>query len=104
MESDRHLLGLDGRQGCGGDAGGYWPAGRQGSRPGSPGSEVDEVMIRNGGAPQAAVTVAKEAVGRAVDAAREELLGAVAELIRTPSVNPNYPGADYDQLIGGEAA
>ena len=61
-------------------------------------------MIAHSLAPEVATAPAKQAVGRAIDAARDELLQAVSELIRTPSVNPNYPGAVYDELIGGEAA
>jgi acetylornithine deacetylase/succinyl-diaminopimelate desuccinylase family protein len=38
-----------------------------------------------------------------VDALRDDLLAAVSEAIRIPSVNPNYPGQVYDDLLGGES-
>jgi acetylornithine deacetylase len=38
-----------------------------------------------------------------VDALRDDLLNAVSDAIRIPSVNPNYPGQVYDDLLGGES-
>ena len=43
-------------------------------------------------------------VSRAVDALTEELVASAAALIRVPSVDPSYPGVDYADHIGGEAA
>ena len=37
-----------------------------------------------------------------VDGLRDELVGAVADAIRIPSVTPTYPGVDFDEHIGRE--
>lgn len=39
-----------------------------------------------------------------VEAGRAELVRAVSDAVRIPSVNPRYPGQDYDQVVGGEGA
>lgn len=49
----------------------------------------------------------KQAQARAVaciDALRGELIDSVSEVVRIPSVSPNYPGCRYEDLIGGELA
>lgn len=38
-----------------------------------------------------------------VDALRDELVETVAQAVRVPSVNPNFPGQSYDDLLGGES-
>jgi acetylornithine deacetylase/succinyl-diaminopimelate desuccinylase-like protein len=47
---------------------------------------------------------AKEQVGLIIDSMVDEVLSRVSGILRTPSVNPNYPGVDYKDHIGGEAA
>jgi acetylornithine deacetylase/succinyl-diaminopimelate desuccinylase family protein len=47
-------------------------------------------------------TSAAERVLAAVDASRDELVEAVSEAVRIASVNPRYPGQDYDAVVGGE--
>jgi acetylornithine deacetylase/succinyl-diaminopimelate desuccinylase family protein len=37
-----------------------------------------------------------------VDRLRDDLVEAVAEAVRIESVNPKYPGQDYDEVVGGE--
>ena len=39
----------------------------------------------------------------AVDGLEGELVEALAEAIRIPSVTPTYPGVDYDEHVGAEA-
>jgi acetylornithine deacetylase/succinyl-diaminopimelate desuccinylase family protein len=43
-----------------------------------------------------------ERIVAAVDDLRAELIEAVSGAIRIPSVNPRYPGQDYDDVVGGE--
>lgn len=38
-----------------------------------------------------------------VETMREEILSLLSELVRIPSVNPRYPGVDYDSTVGGES-
>jgi acetylornithine deacetylase/succinyl-diaminopimelate desuccinylase family protein len=38
----------------------------------------------------------------AVEDAREDLLQAISEAVRIPSVNPRYPGQVYENVVGGE--
>jgi acetylornithine deacetylase len=38
----------------------------------------------------------------AVDALRDDLVDAVSRAVRIESVNPKYPGQDYDAVVGGE--
>ena len=38
----------------------------------------------------------------AADALADELIAAVADAVRIRSVNPAYPGQDYDAVLGGE--
>lgn len=42
------------------------------------------------------------AVLEQVDALRDELLEAVSAAVKIPSVNPKYPGQNYDEVVGGE--
>jgi acetylornithine deacetylase/succinyl-diaminopimelate desuccinylase family protein len=46
----------------------------------------------------------KEDVLAAVEGLGDELLNLVVNTVRIPSVNPNYPGEEYDQVLGGETA
>ena len=46
----------------------------------------------------------KEQVLRTVEKMQAEIISLLSELVRIPSVNPRYPGADYNQLVGGEGA
>jgi acetylornithine deacetylase/succinyl-diaminopimelate desuccinylase family protein len=43
-----------------------------------------------------------ERIIHAVDGLESELVDAVSEAIRIPSINPRYPGQDYDDVVGGE--
>lgn len=45
----------------------------------------------------------KKAVLDAVDELTERLVNSVAESIKIPSVNPKYPGQDYDKVVGAES-
>lgn len=50
-------------------------------------------------------TLPDEAVQRVldqVDALAESIVGSVSEIVRIPSVNPKYPGQDYDRVVGHE--
>jgi hypothetical protein len=38
-----------------------------------------------------------------VDGLADELVAAVADAVRIPSVTPRYPGQDYAALVGGES-
>lgn len=38
----------------------------------------------------------------AVDRLQDDLVAAVSAAVRIPSVNPKYPGEDYDAIVGGE--
>lgn len=42
------------------------------------------------------------AITDAVDARADEIVALTRELVRTRSVNPRYPGADFDAELGGE--
>ena len=44
----------------------------------------------------------REKVLQIVDGMRDEIVQTVSELVQIHSVNPRYPGADYDKEIGGE--
>ena len=37
-----------------------------------------------------------------LDGMRTEMVSALSDLLAIPSVNPNYPGCVYDELVGGE--
>ncbi len=45
-----------------------------------------------------------EQVLQTIDAMRDEIVSLTAELVRIPSVNPRYPGMDYQKEVGGETA
>lgn len=45
----------------------------------------------------------KKAVLDAVDALTPRLVQSVSDAVRIPSVNPKYPGQDYDRLVGAES-
>jgi acetylornithine deacetylase len=49
-----------------------------------------------------ATAALEERVLAAVDDARDELLQAISEAVKIPSVNPRYPGQVYEDVIGGE--
>ena len=42
------------------------------------------------------------AVIERIDALRDELVDAISQAVRIPSVNPKYPGQVYDEVVGGE--
>ncbi len=44
----------------------------------------------------------RQKVGQIVDGLRDEVVKTTSELVRIRSVNPRYPGVDYDKEIGGE--
>src|ERR1035437_7080599 len=46
----------------------------------------------------------KEQVLSTVEKMKDEIVSLLSELVRIPSVNPRYPGADYAALVGGESA
>jgi len=46
----------------------------------------------------------KEQVLNTVETMRDEIVSQVAALVRIPSVNPRYPGMDYQKEVGGETA
>ena len=50
------------------------------------------------------LTAVTRRVAAEIDSMAGELTARVAEILRIPSVNPNYPGVNYDDHIGGEAA
>jgi acetylornithine deacetylase/succinyl-diaminopimelate desuccinylase family protein len=37
-----------------------------------------------------------------IDEMHDEIVNAISELVKIPSVNPKYPGQDYDAVVGGE--
>lgn len=41
-------------------------------------------------------------VNAAIDGLADEMVAALAEVVRIPSVNPKYPGQIYDDVVGGE--
>lgn len=45
---------------------------------------------------------AKALVLKQVDQMRDEILDLVSEVVRIPSVNPNFPGVRYEEHVGGE--
>jgi len=45
---------------------------------------------------------AKQKVMQVVDDMREEIVDTVCSAVRIPSVNPKYPGQNYDEVVGGE--
>ncbi|MEW5980499.1 MAG: ArgE/DapE family deacylase [Acidobacteriota bacterium] len=46
----------------------------------------------------------KEKVMATVEGMRDDIVSLTAELVRMPSVNPRYPGVEYEKVIGGETA
>lgn len=46
----------------------------------------------------------KQQVMQMVDKMQDEIVSLLSDLVRIPSVNPGYPGTDYDKLVGGETA
>ena len=46
----------------------------------------------------------QRSVTQMIDAMADEIVTGVCDLIRTPSVNPSYPGQVYEDLVGGETA
>jgi acetylornithine deacetylase len=58
--------------------------------------------MRDLGGPQPVGDQLAKALAAAVDRLGGDLIGAVADAIRIPSVNPRYPGEDYDATVGGE--
>jgi acetylornithine deacetylase len=52
----------------------------------------------------AVAPTAEERIVAAVDDLRDDLVAAVSEAVRIPSVNPRYPGQSYDDVVGGEGA
>lgn len=45
-----------------------------------------------------------DAISSAVDGLADELIDAVQRAVRIPSINPRYPGIDFEDAVGGEAA
>src|SRR5438105_4159225 len=45
---------------------------------------------------------AKQKVLGLIDGMRDEIVDTICGLVRTPSVNPKYPGQVYDEVVGGE--
>lgn len=41
-------------------------------------------------------------VAAAIDGLADEMIEALSEVVRIPSVNPKYPGQIYDEVVGGE--
>ena len=41
-------------------------------------------------------------VFQAIDGLKDELVATVSAAVQIPSVNPKYPGQDYDAVVGGE--
>lgn len=44
----------------------------------------------------------RQAVIAQIDSMRDEIIAACQALVRIPSVNPKYPGQDYEAVVGGE--
>ena len=44
----------------------------------------------------------KQQVLDVIDTMRDRIVRTVSDLVKIRSVNPGYPGVDYDQEIGGE--
>lgn len=44
----------------------------------------------------------KKKVLAAIEKMRDEIVSLVVELVRIPSINPKYPGMDYEKELGGE--
>lgn len=44
----------------------------------------------------------EKAVLRTVDEIRDEITEVLSELVRTPSISPEYPGVDKEEVLGGE--
>ena len=38
-----------------------------------------------------------------VDSMKQEIIDGVQAVVRVPSINPKYPGMDYDETVGGES-
>lgn len=47
---------------------------------------------------------ARAKVLQVIDGMREEIVEAIGAVVRIPSVNPKYPGQDYQDVVGGETA
>lgn len=45
---------------------------------------------------------AKGKILRIIDSMSDEITEALCSLVRIPSVNPKYPGQNYDEVVGGE--
>jgi acetylornithine deacetylase/succinyl-diaminopimelate desuccinylase family protein len=45
---------------------------------------------------------AKQKVMQAIDGMRDEIVDTLCAAVRIPSINPKYPGQDYDKVVGGE--
>ena len=45
---------------------------------------------------------ARQAVMTRIEGMRDEIVAACRALVRIPSVNPKYPGQDYEAVVGGE--
>lgn len=44
----------------------------------------------------------KENLLKAVDSLKDDLIKLTCDLVKIPSVNPNYPGEVYEEILGGE--
>lgn len=44
----------------------------------------------------------KQRVLQQIDQMRDEIVETISTLVRIPSVNPKYPGQDYEAVVGGE--
>ena len=44
----------------------------------------------------------KQKVFHIIDTMEDEIIRTVSDLVRIRSVNPGYPGVNYDEEIGGE--
>ena len=38
-----------------------------------------------------------------IDGMKQEIVDGVIRVVQTPSVNPKYPGVDFDEVLGGES-
>ena len=47
-------------------------------------------------------SVQKQEVQKIIDGMQEEIVQTVSELVRIRSVNPGYPGVNYEDELGGE--
>lgn len=44
----------------------------------------------------------KQQVLSTIDQMRDEIIGVLSELVQIPSISPNYPGLDKNEVLGGE--